>query len=482
MTHISIQHILEATGGTLLASGARDICTKICTDSRQITENCLYLALSGERFDGNQYAAAASKAGAAAVIVSRIEGEIHPDCSVILVEDGLQALQSLATWWRTQLSPLLVIGLTGSNGKTSTKDMLHSILSGAMKSQATQGNLNNHIGLPLSILQADKGLQAAIWEMGMNHIGELAPLCVMSRPDIGIITNIGSAHIEYMGSREQIAEEKCTLARCLSPDASLIFPANDDYADYIASQTEAEIIRVGDTDSPVRASDIRSHAQGSSYKLHIEGLGSCQIELPISGSHMICNSLLAAAAAWRAHCSLEQIAQGLSQAKLTHGRLALYEIGESVYIDDSYNANLESMTAALQTTRELAQNKNCIAVLGKMGELGNHGIEHHAQVGAKARELNYSHILTVGEDCEELQALRQAALHAKNSDKTSDKRISGNGGITPRCQILHCKSHKESALALLKLIEPGDHILFKGSRSSAMERSLHALHPKQFKA
>lgn len=469
MTHISIQHILEATGGILLAPGTREVCAGVCTDSRQIKENCLYIALSGERFDGNQYAAAASKAGAAAVIVSHIEGEIHPDCSIIQVENGLQALQSLATWWRTQLSPVLVIGLTGSNGKTSTKDMLLSILSCAMKSQATLGNLNNHIGLPLSILQAEQGLQAAIWEMGMNHIDELAPLCAMSRPEIGIITNIGSAHIEYMGSREQIAEEKCSLARCLSPNGVLIFPAHDDYADYIASQTEAESIRVGGADSPVRASNIRSHARGSSYSLHIEGLGSCQIELPIAGSHMICNSLLAAAAAWKAHCSLEQITQGLSQANLTHGRLALYEIEGNTYIDDSYNANLESMNAALQTTRELAQSKNCIAVLGKMGELGIHGIEHHAQVGAKTSELKYRHILTVGEDCEELQALRQAALGTENSDKSSSK------------QVIHCKSHEDAANSLRQVIEQGDYILFKGSRSSAMERSLQALHPKQFK-
>jgi len=474
MTHISLQHILEATGGTLLARGTREVCAGICTDSRQITENCLYLALSGERFDGNQYAPAASRAGAAVVIISRLEGEIHPDCSVIQIEDGVQALQALATWWRKQLEPLLVIGLTGSNGKTSTKDMLHSILSCAMKSQATLGNLNNHIGLPLSILQAEKGLQAAVWEMGMNHVGELNPLCAMSRPEIGIITNIGSAHIEHMGERAQIAAEKCSLARSLPSHGCLIYPAHDDYADYIASQSKALVIRVGGSDSPVRASNISSHAKGSSYTLSIEGLGSCKIELPVLGSHMICNSLLAAAAAWKANCSLEQIAQGLSKANLTHGRLALYEIEGSFYIDDSYNANLESMIAALRTLHELAQGKNCIAVLGEMGELGIHGIEHHAQVGAKARELGYRHILTVGKDSEELQALRQAAQCKEN--------MSNSTGKLNSCQVTHCNKHEEAACILRRLIKRGDYILFKGSRASSMERSLRALLPEHFKS
>jgi UDP-N-acetylmuramoyl-tripeptide--D-alanyl-D-alanine ligase len=175
--------------------GRRAITAGLTTDSRAVTPGCIFLALCGERFDGNNYAAEASQT-AAAVVISRRVGQYAPECTVIEVEDTLAALQKLASWWREILAPLQVVGLTGSSGKTSTKDMCLAVLSRKYNTVATKGNLNNHIGTPLSILSAEKGTEAAIWEMGMNHAGELAPLCAMTRPQIGIITTIGSAHME----------------------------------------------------------------------------------------------------------------------------------------------------------------------------------------------------------------------------------------------------------------------------------------------
>ena len=381
MTHLSTSDLITATAGKAVVMGKLAITAGLTTDSRAITPGCVFLALCGERFDGNSFAADASQKGAAAVVVSRVEGDFAPGCTVVQAEDTLVALQSLASWWRAQLEPLHVVGLTGSSGKTSTKDMCLSVLSQKYEALATKGNLNNHIGVPLSILSTPLGTQAAIWEMGMNHAGEIAPLCGMTRPQIGIITTIGSAHLEFMGSRQAIASEKCTVARALPADGYMIYPALDDFADYIATQTSATPIPVGGCSSPVRALNPRSTATGTTYTLHIDGEEEVEVSLPVPGAHMVSNSLLAAAAGWKLGCSMQQIATGLSASTLTRGRLACKEVDGYTVVDDTYNANPESMKAALETVAALRGPKRCIAVLGKMGELGEGGIAAHEEIG-----------------------------------------------------------------------------------------------------
>lgn len=456
MKSISIADLAAATAGRIVSQGSRAVTAGLTTDSRAVAPGSIFLALCGERFDGNNFAAAASQQ-AAAVVVSRLSGEYAADCSVILVDDTLEALQALARRWRTELEPLHVVGLTGSSGKTSTKDMCLAVLSQKYAAIATKGNLNNHIGTPLSILSAEKGTQAAIWEMGMNHAGELEPLCRMTRPQIGIITTIGSAHMEFLGSREAIAEEKCTVARALPADGYMIYPAADDFAATIAASTQATPIPVGGSDSSVRALNVRSTAAGSDFDLHIDGLGEIPVQLPIPGAHMVSNSLLAAAAGWKLGCSLQQIAAGLACASLTAGRLACKEVDGYTVVDDTYNANPESMKAALQTVASLNGTERCFAVLGKMGELGQGGIESHAEVGAYAAELGYAAVVVVGDECAETLALCEAAAE--------------------RIPAILVNTPEEAAEALRSMIEPGDAILFKGSRSAGMERSMHELFP-----
>lgn len=457
MTSISLTDLIRATGGTAAVMGERAVTAGLTTDSRRVVPGCIFLALSGERFDGNTFAAEATRKGAAAVVVSRTEGEYAPGATVILVQDTLKALQSLASWWREQLDPLHVVGLTGSSGKTSTKDMTQAVLAQRYKAIATAGNLNNHIGVPLSILSTEKGTEAAVWEMGMNHAGELAPLCRMTRPQIGIITTIGSAHLEFLGSRQNIAQEKCTVARALPKKGCMIYPATDDFADYIASQTVATPIPVGGCDSPVRALNCRTTAQGTAYDLHIEGLGETRINLPVPGQHMVSNSLLAAAAGWKLGCTLEQIAAGLSSATLTKGRLACKQVEGYTVVDDTYNANPESMKAALRTVAALEGPKRRFAVLGKMGELGEGGIAAHAEIGWCAASLGYAAVVVVGEECAETDALCQAAAET-----------------IPAVLV---NTPAEAAATLRCMTEPGDAILFKGSRSAGMERTMYELFP-----
>ncbi len=457
MTHIPTSALIAATAGEAVVQGSTPITAGVVTDSRAIEPGCVFVALCGERFDGNRFAAEASQKGAAAVVVSRVEGDFAPTCTVVRVADTLAALQALATWWRGQLAPLHVVGLTGSSGKTSTKDMLLSVLAQHYRTVATKGNLNNHIGVPLSILATPEGTQAAVWEMGMNHAGELAPLCAMTQPHIGIITTIGSAHMEFLGSREGIAQEKCTVARCLPADGYMIYPGTDDFADMIAAQTPATPLPVGRHDSAVRALDPRPTAAGTRYTLHIDGLGETEVMLPVPGAHMVSNSLLAAAAGWKLGCTLAEIAAGLSASTLTKGRLACREVNGYTVVDDTYNANPESMKAALETVAALKVPGRHFAVLGKMGELGQGGIAAHAELGWCAASLGYAAVIVMGEECAETLALCQAAAESVPALLTS----------TPA----------EAAAALRPLMEPGDAILFKGSRSAGMERVIAELFP-----
>ena len=262
MISLTAHGISNVIGGKLVSGPFDRVASGgVCTDSRHLPPHAVFFALGGEKFDGNLFAPEASRT-AAAVVVSRVEEGMDPSCAVILVEDTLEALQKLAAWWRSELT-LTVIGLTGSNGKTSTKDLTASVLSQGFRTIATQGNLNNHIGVPLSILRATPSDEAAVWEMGMNHSGELAPLCEMTRPKIGIITSIGTSHMEYLGSRENIAREKCTLARCLPEDGFMIFPADCDYADMIRQSTRAACIDCGIDAGTVRAENPVSTENGT---------------------------------------------------------------------------------------------------------------------------------------------------------------------------------------------------------------------------
>ena len=449
MTTIDLQQLAAATGAELVAQGCRAITAGLTTDSRAVAPGCIFLALKGERFDGNLFAAEASHT-AAAVVVSSLQGDYHPDCAVLRVADTLEALQKLALRWREQLEPLHVVGITGSSGKTSVKDMTHAVLATRFTTTATRGNLNNHIGVPLSILSTERGTQAAVWEMGMNHAGELAPLCALTQPQIGIISHIGSAHIGLLGSRDAIAQEKCTLARCLPADGWMLYPAADDYAGYIASQTAAQPLPVGAPDSPVRAANVQMTPQGSEYELIIEGLGSVPVSLPVPGAHMVSNSLLAAAAGWKLGCTLGQIAAGLGSIALTKGRLACRREHGFTIVDDTYNANPESMRAALRTVAEMRGHKRHLAVLGKMGELGEAGVAAHAEVGWFAASQGYAAVIVLGEESAETLALCHAAAES--------------------VPALLVTTPAEAAAALRQLAEPGDALLFKGSRSAGVER------------
>ena len=440
--------------GVPLAAGRGDVMVSggVSTDTRTLAQGSAFFALRGENFNGDTFAANALTAGATVAIVQEWQGEVPPGTAVIVVADTLLALQRLALWWRKQLD-LPVVAITGSNGKTSTKDFTAAVLARKFSVSATRGNLNNHIGVPLTVLATTPAHTAAVWEIGMNHAGEIAPLCEIARPKYGIITNIGTAHIEFLGSREAIANEKGMLARALPTDGILFLPAACDFNDYLRQRTRAAMISVGNGRGLVRAENLRFDVGGTSFTLVIEGAETAEVTLTVPGRHMVTNALLAAGIGWKLGISPAEIAAGLSTATLTGGRLSRYDHHGITVMDDTYNANPESMAAAIETLADtpVSNGARRIIVLGRMGELGPHAPAAHLRTGALAAERHLT-VIAVGEGAEGISEGANNAPHFPDLD--------------------------QAAQWLAREVKPGDVVLFKGSRSATVERVMHAAFPR----
>ncbi len=452
MKSLTAAETADAAGATL-AAGSTDtlLSGAVSTDSRKLPEGCLFVGLSGPNFDGSSFAAAALEAGARAVLVRSWRGPAPEGRAVLTCEDPLLALQKLARWWRMRLD-IPVVGITGSNGKTSTKDFTAAVLSKRFAVSATAGNLNNHIGVPLTVLATEESHGAAVWEMGMNHAGEIAPLCGIARPGYGIITNIGTAHIEFLGSRDAIAEEKGALARSLPAEGFLFLPARCEYHAYFRERCRAPIIPVGNGRGLVRAENLATRADGSDFTLVIDGAGEAAVSLPVPGRHMVVNSLLAAAAGWKLGVPVDDIAAALSSVRITSGRLRRFTSRGVTVIDDTYNANPESMAAAIETLAEtpLAGGSRRVIVLGRMGELGEHAPAAHLATG-------------------ELAARRGLTLIAVGEGAEGIARGAGNAPWFAQAD--------EAAAWLNAQVREGDAVLFKGSRAAAVETVMNKAFP-----
>lgn len=447
MDYLSIAEIADMCGGALQGPGSPTV-RRLSKDTRTLVPGDLYLALRGETFDGNAYADAAREKGAAAALLDdpSVAAQLPPDFPVILVPDSLLALQRLASAWRDRLA-LKVACITGSSGKTSTKEFTAAVLSARYRVTKTEGNLNNHIGLPLSILAASAADDAAVWEIGMNHPGEIQPLAHLARPDLGIITNIGVAHIEYMGSREAIAEEKGVLLAEVHPDGAVILPADDEFVSVLSRRTRARVVLAGLNDAPITARDIHMDPTGSQFTLIAHG-EAIEARLSAPGQHMVRNALLAVAAGLESGLSLEECRDALAGARLVGGRLSRRTVRGVTILDDTYNANPDSMEAALVTLGCLESVGNRFAVLGRMGELGEHATAGYSRVGHAAAKSVQTLIAVGPETASLVEAARGSGL-----------------------QQVHLASDTGEAADLLRqLAREGDIVLVKGSRTARMER------------
>lgn len=444
--------------GAGISAGKRDaIVSRISTDSRTLQPGDLFVPLRGENFDGHKFIDQAIAGGAVAALVAADWSGPMPDKFALLrVGDTLRAYQQIAAAYRKTLK-LKVIAITGSNGKTSTKDFVAAAFGRRFRVTKTEGNFNNHVGLPRTILEASAADEFGVWELGMNHPGEIAALAAIAAPDAAIITNIGNAHIEFMGSREAIAQEKGALAEAIGPHGYVVLNANDPFSETIAARTRAKIIFAGIEEGTLRATDIRQTAAGSEFTV-LEGAHRCRAQLPVPGMHMVQNAMLAIGAARAFGLSIEECAAGLSSAPLTKARLQIREINGLQFIDDSYNANPDSMKAALRTLAELDTEGRRIAVLGHMSELGAESASGHREVGELAAKLNLDRLITVGDAARAIARAAESAGMAEVSAVTAAK---------------------DAADFLMESASRGDLILIKGSRSARMERVLEAFEKRQ---
>src|SRR2546429_1426798 len=445
MNPLSIVQIAELSGAKLEQGDGKISIERISTDSRTIKKGELFIALRGENFDGHKFVEATAKAGAAGAVVDlKWNGKVPAKFAIIRAEDTLLGYQKLAANYRKALS-IKVLAITGSNGKTSTKDFAASVLGRKFRVTKTQGNFNNHVGLPRTILEATSNDEVAVWEIGMNHPGEVAPLAKIAAPNAAIITNIGVAHIEFMGTRDAIAKEKGALAEAVAAEGAVILNGDDPFSKGIAERTCAHVIFAGTKEGTVRAIDIQQSADGSEFTI-IEGAHRCRAQLPVPGLHMVQNALLAVAAGRAFGVSLEECAAGLVSAPLTKARLQIREINGVKFIDDSYNANPDSMKAALRTLMELDTDGKRVAVLGRMLELGAESERGHREVGETAATLGIDHLIAIADDT---IAVAAAKAGLENSAVAKDA--------------------SEAAEMLSEIVRPGDLVLIKGSRSSRTE-------------
>jgi UDP-N-acetylmuramoyl-tripeptide--D-alanyl-D-alanine ligase len=457
MNPLSISQIAGLSGAKLEAGDGNVSVSKVSTDSRTAKRGELFVALRGENFDGHEFVAAAAKANAAGAIVDLAwKGKAPKNFALLRAEDTLVAYQNLAANYRKSL-PLKVLAITGSNGKTSTKDFVAAVLGRRFRVTKTEGNFNNHVGLPRTILEATSQDEVGVWEIGMNHPGEIAALAKIAAPDAAIITNIGVAHIEFMGSREAIALEKGALAETVGASGTVILNADDPFTEKIAARTHARVILAGTTGGAVCVGEITQSADGSEFTI-LEGAHRCRAQLPVPGMHMIQNALLAVAAGRAFGLSLEECAAGLANAPLTKARLQIKEIHGVQFIDDSYNANPDSMKAALRTLVELDADGKRIAVLGEMGELGSESEQGHREVGEVAATLGIDHLIAIGEMGEIIaQAAQKAGLE----------------------KSIAVRSTSEAADLLGEIAGPGDLVLIKGSRTARTEQVIEEFSKQQ---
>ena len=441
MISMSIAEIAQALDAQILGIESHEVVTeKAVIDSRKAEVGTFFVALPGEQVDGNDFAESALRNGARFAITTR--AIVGPS---LVVKDAVSALQTLAKVARERSSACTFIGITGSQGKTTTKELLGHILSTAGETVVPQGSFNNEIGLPLTILSCTDSTRYCVVEMGARHEGDIASLCTIAQPQIGALLVVGSAHIGEFGSREAIARAKGELIQSLPEGGIAVLGSYDPYTPLIGLN-RSDLIRIIFGEKPecdVRAADIEMREGRAHFDL-VTPAGRAAVSLRILGAHHVSNALAAAAIATALNISIESIAASLSTAELSSKwRMELTDLDDFVIINDSYNANPESMKAALGTLALFAQERGgeSWAFFGKMHELGESERASHEEIGRLAAEMRIDHLVTVGTDLYGVPA----------------------GEISTH----HCES-REEALKVAHNLQPGDSILVKASRAEAL--------------
>jgi UDP-N-acetylmuramoyl-tripeptide--D-alanyl-D-alanine ligase len=440
MIRMNAAKIAEIVGGQLNVEGATEITLAPVFDSRKATAGSFFLALIGENADGHDFINDALKNGASFALVSK--DVTQPNIRVL---DVYEALGKLAAYVRMQLPNLKVIGITGSQGKTTTKDLLHHILESIGPTISPENSFNNELGAPLNVLRCDESTKFCIAELGARHIGDIANLASIVKPDVGVVLKVGNAHMAEFGSVENIAKAKGELIQSLPTDGVAVLGTYDEFTPKMAVDFAGRVMTFGESaECDVRATDIEIR-EGSPHFDLVDGEGRVSVGMRLIGAQQIPNALAAAAAAIALGISNDHIATALSTAEnRSKWRMQLHELPGLLIINDAYNANPESMEAALFSLRLFAQERggSAWAFLGKMHELGESSSQAHQRIGTLARDLGVDHLVAI--DATEYGS----TLNFENW---------------------------EASLAMLNEIAPGDVVLVKASRAEGLEKLADAL-------
>jgi len=426
----------------------------VTTDSREVKPGCIFVAFPGERFDGHDFAARALEQGAEYVVVNHPVPSV-PEEKAILCPDSYHAMMVMGANYRSQYHPKMV-GVTGSVGKTTTKQMTYAALSGFGETIKTEGNQNNELGMPRTLMRLESSTEYAVIEMGMSHAGEIDRLARAARPDVGIITCIGVSHIGNLGSQENICKAKLEICNGLPEGAPLVLNYDDPFLRkaVLPAHVRPVWFSLSDENADVCALSIRQETDGMSFVLEDQEHGTFVVNIPAMGRHNVANALAAYCAATRLGCDAKRVIRGLSNFEQTGRRQKVVDSEGVTVIEDCYNAGPESTEAALDILAgfHARANGRCIAVLGDMLELGNRSAAEHYRIGRIA-------------------AAKVDMLYTYGTN--SERMVSGaiTGGMKQKF-VEHFDTHEDLAHMLKMRARPGDVILFKGSRGMRMEKAL----------
>jgi UDP-N-acetylmuramoyl-tripeptide--D-alanyl-D-alanine ligase len=454
---IAVKEISSAVRGRQISGSPDELINGLSIDSRKMSPGHIFLALKGERYNGHNFLTHAVNAGAIGVVVEAgthiPEKLLHRNVSVITVSSTIKALGDLALWWRRQWGGR-IIAITGSNGKSTTKEMAASILSLWESTLKSPGNFNNLIGLPLTILQLQKHHRMAVLEMGMNRSGEIARLTQIAEPDIGLITNTAQAHLEGLGSLDGVVEAKGELLQMMSPKSTAILKGDDELYAQLARRFQGQIVTFGlGMRNLVRAEDITTIGDcNQRFTMYLKK-ERMEVSIQLPGIHNVLNALSAAAIAHCLSTPNELIARGLGHFRPLHGRFQFIDLKDGIrLIDDTYNANPSSLRAAVQTILKVTGEKQGLVVgLGEMMELGNNSSQYHFDAGQLIAEMGARYLVVFGE-------------HGRNSIEGAHK---GGMDIT---QTHIAKTHAEMSNTIAGRVRKGDVIFLKGSRKAALDK------------
>ena len=450
MEAITLGQLLEAVGGELLGEFAdRDApIDRVDTDSRSMHPGALFIPLTGDRFDGHSYINAALEGGAGGCLTARTRDSYLPGKFYVKVEDTQKALRDLAAWYKNRFS-IPFVAVTGSVGKTTAKDMLAAVLGVKYKVLKTEGNFNNNVGLPLTLLRLDSSVQIAVLEMGMDGLGQIDYLADIVKPDVGVITNVGDAHIERLGSRENILKAKCELLPHVKSGGMVVLNGDDALLSGLRGNTPVPAVFCGQGEG----CEYRAQPTGGDGVSHIHCRLTTpkmdrEVKIPALGDHMIYPALIAAAVGERFGLTPDEVEEGLGQFVPTRMRMNVLRRGEGITIlDDTYNANPQSMRAAISVLADSKGGRKT-AILGDMLELGPFAPALHSGVG--------EYLGAVGIDC--LVAVGRLAEHIAQGAR--------DAGVPT---VFHCRTREEAKAVLPQVVGPDCTILLKGSRGMKLE-------------